>query len=37
MLVIAMKATRWWPPIDLSTIDDKIYNLKVRGRWIHKE
>ena len=27
------KVSRWWPMIDLSTLDDKINNLKVRGYW----
>ncbi len=33
MLVVGGKATRWFPPIDLSTIEDKITNLKLRGYW----
>ena len=33
MLVVGGKATRWFPPIDLSTTEDKITNLKHRGYW----
>ena len=32
-IIIDGKATRWWPMIDLNTLEDKINNLKVRGYW----
>jgi|MDTE01.1.fsa_nt_gb hypothetical protein len=33
MLVVGNKATRWWPPIDMSDMYDKIHNLRARGYW----